>query len=883
MSFINGNNNQKINNRNNFYYMRQGNNYQTPYKINNNIFNNEPNIPNNINNNDFNYIDTINKFNTDITNNNSNYNFNENNYKPYSFRNNTTIQNNINNNNFNINNNFNSNNHNNNFNINNNNFSYRNYKPYQAYDPNMNKKFRRYDNFHYFEQNNNNTNNNMNENNMNSNINNNNNNNNNNNFDINTIGKIILSTETIESNDKMNKNRAQKEYSDYLRQQIEEKNKRKKLQREKEMEEDLKLEKQNKEYLKRQKEEMEKEKEKEKLKRQKNEINFNSAKKPVNTIENKKFLIDADINKNLIENIKRAQTPLISDHIKLNKEISNKYNNVNNQNNYEISDIYKNLKNNNNRRPVSSTIVQSGQGIIDGRNFNMRSNDKININNKINNINIYQKYKHEDFFPETNKEENTITNNKYMNYNITNKNNISNEIISNSNYNNNNSAKNEIDNLNETLFNREKYNMSNSSLYNNNNKNSNKINKNYDYTFKNKEIEEKQDKEENPYAISDSLKGSSLEKILDLNNKIDISRSFEDEKNKNAEDSINNNKNNFVVTFGPINEDNNNNQMNFTKSNKGNYDSINSNFTFGKNSQNKNILGVDSIIKNINVGALNYYSKYENNTDENNNNNNKINEKENEYNLEQSMKSVSKLISPSNKGNLLSTWKNESIKEEIENENENEKEIILNNDFINKNLASTKKSLNNDNNENLFITFGEMPKESIKVNNKENNPNEIQTKKGDIINNTSKKIISTLNQENNFNVTKKNLVEDEYEDTEGICNFYKETRKLKNEDISNKVNEALKDAKESSDEEQDNYEDNKKINFFEDTIGKIKKKKNNDKININDRQQLDLIISGEIEDLDTFKSGEIDKKINLNSYKKNYDSNNSDNYNDNDI
>ena len=76
------------------------------------------------------------------------------------------------------------------------------------------------------------------------------------------------------------------------------------------------------------------------------------------------------------------------------------------------------------------------------------------------------------------------------------------------------------------------------------------------------------------------------------------------------------------MTFGPINEDNNNNQMNFTKSNKGNYESINSNFTFGKNSQNKNILGVDSIIKNINVGALNYYSKYENNTDENNNNNN---------------------------------------------------------------------------------------------------------------------------------------------------------------------------------------------------------------------------------------------------------------------
>ena len=74
----------------------------------------------------------------------------------------------------------------------------------------MNKKFKRYDNFHYFEQNNNN----LNENNMNNNINN---NNNNNNFDVNTIGKIILSTEKIESNYIMNKNRVQKEYSDYLR------------------------------------------------------------------------------------------------------------------------------------------------------------------------------------------------------------------------------------------------------------------------------------------------------------------------------------------------------------------------------------------------------------------------------------------------------------------------------------------------------------------------------------------------------------------------------------------------------------------------------------------------------------------------------------------
>ena len=50
MSFINGNSNKKINNMNNFYNIRQGNNYQTPFKINNNLFNNNTgqNIQNNI-------------------------------------------------------------------------------------------------------------------------------------------------------------------------------------------------------------------------------------------------------------------------------------------------------------------------------------------------------------------------------------------------------------------------------------------------------------------------------------------------------------------------------------------------------------------------------------------------------------------------------------------------------------------------------------------------------------------------------------------------------------------------------------------------------------------------------------------------------------------
>ena len=115
----------------------------------------------------------------------------------------------------------------------------------------------------------------------------------------------------------------------------------------------------------------------------------------------------------------------------------------------------------------------------------------------------------------------------------------------------------------------------------------------------------------------------------------------------------------------------------------------------------------------------------------------------------------------------------------------------------------------------------------------------------------------------NNNTIKKQIDEDEYLESEGLVNFYKETRKIKKEDISNQVNEALRDAKESSDEEENNNnkkEEINKLNFFEDTIGKIKKKNSNDIINKNDRQQLDMIISGEIEDIDTFKSGESFKK-----------------------
>ena len=181
----------------------------------------------------------------------------------------------------------------------------------------------------------------------------------------------------------------------------------------------------------------------------------------------------------------------------------------------------------------------------------------------------------------------------------------------------------------------------------------------------------------------------------------------------------------------------------------------------------------------------------------------------------------------------METWKQNSIKEEIYNENEN------NNIFEN-------------NNKDLYITFGEVAKESQAKENKK----------------TLKNILNSKKENDYDDANKEGKINDEYLESEGICNFYKETKKIKNLDLLNQVSEALKDAKESSEEENDNEEDieniNHKLNYFEDTIGKIKKKKNNDIINNNDREKLDMIISGEIYDDDLFKSGESTKNINKN-------------------
>ena len=471
---------------------------------------------------------------------------------------------------------------------------------------------------------------------------------------------------------------------------------------------------------------------------------------------------------------------------------------------------------------------------------------------------------------------------------------------------------------------------------------------------------------------------------------------------------------NFNNNFNPVNQNNNNNNNTYeTQSNRGFYNnSINSNFTFGEkdlkdlnnnnrlndnnlnnnnnvnndnmnNSKKKKTFGVDSLIKNIDMDALNYYSKYENENYNNNSNNlkesnngnlkesNNSNLKEStnrndDNQMEQSMKSVSKLVSSSIKGNYLSTWKkksvngNESIQEEADNENENpdenqnenengnEKEFEIynsNNNFDNyKNNNYNNNDYNNYNNtlkgsqlrdsllnKDLQMTFGEggniLSGDSIKIKNnndtikrnifakekkvkfleskdedEEENYDNIfnsnnnydsnkyasnsQTKKGnefldfdnfyDAPNSNNSTLKFTLKKTNNPN-NNNDILESEG----NICNFYGDTKGkvISRNEIAQKVNDALLDAKDSSEEENNIDEENDKIqnqlNFFGDTLGKNLKQNRHKTKDVNARkdENMDLILSGEVLDMDVFKSGQSNRHLDLFNDNKNKDKN----------
>jgi hypothetical protein len=461
----------------------------------------------------------------------------------------------------------------------------------------------------------------------------------------------------------------------------------------------------------------------------------------------------------------------------------------------------------------------------------------------------------------------------------------------------------------------------------------------------------------------------------------DVFRRLNYQENNNIENSSHKKINEFLGTFGVSNQNQNitsNNNSNVDNNNEANSNqfitnSINSTFTFGKNpknvlndSQKKKSFGVDSIIKNIDMGALNYYSKYENdnNNEESNNNssrniniiNNSLRQSNNEDNqMEHSMQSISKLVAPSAKNNLLSTWKkksingNASIQEDIENENE--KEFENNNNNTNINCSNIFNNTNKNSqikesitNPKLLLTFGEegnmISGEKIRIKNNVFDKNKTkkfeQTKKyeeeyeeedeeqeekadeddnnydnyndskigfnnknnntynfdSNNKNNNTYNFDSNNNSKNNyskkenqfldfdnfcdipnsnnstlkFTNTKKN---NEHLESEGICNVYADTKNkdMTNLEITQKVNDALKDAKDSSDEEEVNKIANQ-MNFFGDTLGKDLKPnkykvKNNQNVSNKKDENINMIISGEVFDMDVFKSGQSNRHLNL--------------------
>ena len=170
------------------------------------------------------------------------------------------------------------------------------------------------------------------------------------------------------------KERKQKEnYIDFWKKQIEEKKKRKEIEKQKEKEYDLKLEKQFQEYLK-----------------QQNELEKTTTKRPISNREKPITDIINDINNNNSkQNIK-----IISDNYS-NDKIKNRTN----YNNFNTEEINEESKTRNKRSTASESFINSGKGIIDSfskqiktidefkKDFNTPlNNNSINQNN-INNIN----------------------------------------------------------------------------------------------------------------------------------------------------------------------------------------------------------------------------------------------------------------------------------------------------------------------------------------------------------------------------------------------------------------------------------------------------------------------------------------------------------------
>ena len=448
------------------------------------------------------------------------------------------------------------------------------------------------------------------------------------------------------------KERKQKEdYSEFLRQQIEEKRKRKEIEKQKEKEYDLKLERQYQEYLKKQKD-IEN--------NSNNSTNYfeqNTLKRPISnrgkTIND--IFNENNINTNIINSIQNSQQNLNNEAIKSRT----------NYKNFNSDDINEELKTRNKRSTASSSFLNSGKGIMDSFNSQIKIIDELPVNLNTNNNEI-----------PSNNNQNKVQNNNINNikedkFGFTFKNKVETEEMIDK------IIKEADDYLKETL----------------------------QQSFITKEEKEmllykKLNNGQNPKKIIEFQGAFGTNKV---NPNLDKTAQFNTKENK-----INKNNNIEKTEKNKIMEELNNKNIEKNIIKK---DIIKENKKDEIKKEDKNkILNIDELLKGIDLKALNYRSKYEEKEEDKKENKDSIKNKENNEELnkdmEQSMKSNSKLVS--SKANN-ETWKKENFEDDTNNDKNSKNNVI-------EKTEDKKESNKNEDTEE-------------KEDNKKNNKEEIENKK----------------------------------------------------------------------------------------------------------------------------------------------------------
>ena len=440
--------------------------------------------------------------------------------------------------------------------------------------------------------------------------------------------------QSFEKQKKENERKKKEEYSNFLKKQIDEKNKKKELEKQKKLKEDMEFEaKYGNEYKNLQQNNLD-----EKI----NTINNNNIKNiddekiiKKNIVENNLKIEGNELDKNIIETLRKNQYPLINDINEL--EIVN---NRNKKNNYKKS----NTDLSNEKISTNSSMIKSGLNIIEGNKSKENFYQRDKISNKDLNIDIDL----------------------------------------------NNSSK-KLDSNKETELYLDRIIQKTSNLTNN-----------YDKP-----------------QIDNDQRMKDIYKILE-NNKIDKYRK------------------------------------------KDNYESKNNNFTPDKNNIYKNKIK-EKGIQDINLGEINFHSKYENYDNNNYLDNNKSKSKtKSKYNsnmkndeddhIKESMKGISEFVTSTSRKknenisgiNLFNNPNNNSKGTAIfTTERKKDKKYILKDDILQKKLNSNKKlddiEVKDSLNSNMKLTFGLGG--DLKFSMANNNPEEY--------NNKINESISTFNDNKN--------------------------------------------------------------------------------------------------------------------------------------